>query len=104
MTEKLKLTPEQKDEFDKLYNENTTNRGTMILADAQDFLNDIVEETGYPHLNHLVLSDSAEKDFGIQLKLLQAIKDPSIIVVGTPMYEVMFPIQQTITTMFQAKN
>jgi hypothetical protein len=40
MNEILELTQEQKEEFDKLYSNVTTNGGKMLTEDAQDILSD----------------------------------------------------------------
>ena len=95
MNEILELTQEQKEEFDKLYSNVTTNGGKVLTEDAQDILDTVIDEPDYPHLSDLLLGDllqagNSTDTFNTQLLLLQALKDPGIIMVTT-VYKVPVP-------------
>lgn len=81
MNEILELTQEQKEEFDKLYSNVTTNGGKVFTEDAQDILDTVIDGPDYPHLSDLLLDGGTAHSFNTQLLLLQAIKDPSTITV-----------------------
>ena len=94
MNEMLELTQEQKEEFDELYSNVTTNGGKVFTEDAQDILDEIIDkiidEPDYPHLSDLLLAGNSTDTFNTQLLLLQALKDPSIIMITT-VYKVPVP-------------
>lgn len=69
---KIKMTPDEKEEFDKLYPDNGQD-----VSDIFDEINDCADD--YPNLCKRLFSGSTIKNFHSQIEFVRALEKPSLI-------------------------